>query len=226
MKFFGSDQRIYIKCSGNIFVSFIKIGRKKLFIHTKEGNMKEIYPLCVLDFYTFEPCQRRGYGWELFVTMLKFEGMSPAELGYDRPSYKFLNFLKKYFGLIDYVAQNNNFVVFDEYFKVIEHKQKEEELKKKEIIASGNQIKPNVQIKQEIMKEQLSTQNQHINNEKVQQCNLYYPHFQQQKANNDMMKNIRSNSNLKGVLDNFKMPQRGYGYSTTSSDYGEFNKNY
>ena len=229
MKFFGSDQRIYIKCSGNVFVCFIKIGRKKLFIHTKEGNMKEIYPLCVLDFYTFENCQRRGYGWELFVTMLKFEGMSPAELGYDRPSYKFLNFLKKYFGLVDYVAQNNNFVVFDEYFKIIEHKKKEEEeMKKKQIIANNNQINPNVQTKPERINEQTYIQNQNVHNEKVQQqSNLYqYPQFQQQKINTDMMRNISSNSNLKGVLDNFKMPQRGYGYSTTSSDYGEFNKNY
>ena len=36
--------------------------------------------------------------------------------GYDRPSDKFLNFLKKHYGLKEYVPQNNNFVIFDDYF--------------------------------------------------------------------------------------------------------------
>lgn len=226
MKFFGSDQRIYIKCSGNIFVGFIKIGRKKLFIYTKEGNMKEIFPLCVLDFYTYEGCQRRGYGWELFTTMLQFEGMSPAELGYDRPSYKFLNFLKKYFGLVDYMAQNNNFVVFDEYFKVIEHKQKEEEeMKKKEM--ANNQIKPNVQGTQQISKEQPYIGNQCRRNENVnQEYGNMYQYKNQQIQNNEIIKNVSSNENMQGVLDSFAMPKRNYHYSTTSSAYGEFNKNY
>ena len=101
-------------------------------------------------------------------------------------------------------------------------------MKKKQIIANNNQINPNVQTKPERINEQTYIQNQNVHNEKVQQqSNLFqHPQFQQQKINNDMMRNISSNSNLKGVLDNFKMPQRGYGYSTTSSDYGEFNKNY
>jgi hypothetical protein len=42
------------------------------------------------------------------------ERVTPDALAFDRPSTKFLGLLKKYFGLKDFVPQNNNFVVFDE----------------------------------------------------------------------------------------------------------------
>ena len=48
--------------------------------------------------------------------MLSKEKIEPRKLGIDRPSSKFLNFLQKYYGLKDYVPQNNNFVVFKDYF--------------------------------------------------------------------------------------------------------------
>lgn len=48
--------------------------------------------------------------------MLKYEGRDAKDFGYDRPSEKLLNFLSKYYGLNRYVPQNNNFVVFDDYF--------------------------------------------------------------------------------------------------------------
>ena len=48
--------------------------------------------------------------------MLSREKIQPRKLGIDRPSSKFLNFLQKYYGLKDYVPQNNNFVVFKDYF--------------------------------------------------------------------------------------------------------------
>jgi hypothetical protein len=49
--------------------------------------------------------------------MLETEGIKAERLGYDKPSNKFLNFLSKYYNLTDYTPQNNNFVVFDQYFK-------------------------------------------------------------------------------------------------------------
>lgn len=50
--------------------------------------------------------------------MLTSENASPSKLAYDRPSPKLIKFLQKHFGLASYVPQNNNFVVFNEYFKV------------------------------------------------------------------------------------------------------------
>lgn len=82
--------------------------------------MKEMNPLCVLDFYTYEGCQRKGYGKEIYTAMIKAEKTEPRKLGYDRPSFKFLNFLKKYYNLEEFVPQNNNFVVFNDYFLVKE----------------------------------------------------------------------------------------------------------
>jgi alpha-tubulin N-acetyltransferase 1 len=49
--------------------------------------------------------------------MLKFENLHPKNFAYDRPSSKLLAFLNKYYNLSSYVKQNNNYVVFNEFFE-------------------------------------------------------------------------------------------------------------
>jgi alpha-tubulin N-acetyltransferase 1 len=49
--------------------------------------------------------------------MLEYEKQTPARLAYDRPSSKLIAFMAKHFGLKSYLPQNNNYVVFDEYFR-------------------------------------------------------------------------------------------------------------
>ena len=115
-KFFGTDQHIYLICEKNKFIGFIKVGYKHLFIYDEIGVPIEITPLCVLDFYTYESCQRKGYGKIMFTEMLSKEKIEARKMGFDRPSPKFINFLNKYYDLKDYVPQNNNFVVFKDYF--------------------------------------------------------------------------------------------------------------
>ena len=73
-----------------------------MFIRSIAGAYLEIKPLCVLDFYVHESCQRSGLGKLLFEKMLKNEGKQPEELAYDRPSPKLLGFLKKHYGLSQY----------------------------------------------------------------------------------------------------------------------------
>lgn len=54
----------------------------------------------------------------MFERMLEEANVYPRKMAYDRPSNKLIAFLKKYYGLEKYVPQNNNFIVYDEYFKV------------------------------------------------------------------------------------------------------------
>ena len=118
-KFFNSNHRIFMKAEQNKVLGFIKVGNKKLFLRDRNYNYHEVNTLCVLDFYVHESTQRRGIGKKLFDYMLKFEKKIPTELAYDRPSPKLISFLRKYFGLNDYIQQNNNYVVFDEFFSII-----------------------------------------------------------------------------------------------------------
>ncbi|EAR90231.2 alpha-tubulin N-acetyltransferase (macronuclear) [Tetrahymena thermophila SB210] len=113
----GTDQRVYIVAEGRTCQGFLKVGQKNLFYRDMMGNIKEIKPLCVLDFYVHESCQRQGYGKLLFEYMIQCEQTSPEKLAYDRPSPKLIAFLKKHYNLVKYIAQNNNFVVFDQYFR-------------------------------------------------------------------------------------------------------------
>jgi hypothetical protein len=41
----------------------------------------------------------------------------PARLAYDRPSHKFISFLAKKYNLKNYTPQNNNYVVFRDYWE-------------------------------------------------------------------------------------------------------------
>ena len=52
----------------------------------------------------------------LFEKMIENERIIPENIAYDRPSDKLLKFLRKYFNLKNYIPQNNNFVIFDDYF--------------------------------------------------------------------------------------------------------------
>jgi len=70
MKLFSSDNRLYIRVEGKTAIGFIKVGPRNLFIRTAAGNIKEIKPLCVLDFYVHESMQRGGHGRALFDLML------------------------------------------------------------------------------------------------------------------------------------------------------------
>ena len=54
---------LYIKAEGGRSVlGLLKIGEKNLFYHDYMGNVKELKPLCVLDFYVHESVQRGGIG--------------------------------------------------------------------------------------------------------------------------------------------------------------------
>lgn len=133
------DQKLYIKCKDNTIIGYVKTGIKKLFISDRNGKINEILPLCFLDFYVHESQQRYGFGKLLFDYMLKMENnINPSLLAYDRPSIKLLSFLKKYFNLVDYVPQNNNFVVYDDYFIAIQSKNYSNNSKISNKINKGN----------------------------------------------------------------------------------------
>ena len=107
---------VFVKAQANKCIGFLKVGYKKLFVRGRGGEMIEMKPLSVLDFYVDASVQRGGYGRALFDAMLAHMQSKPALIAYDRPSHKLMGFLAKHFNLHSYVPQNNNYVVFDDYF--------------------------------------------------------------------------------------------------------------
>lgn len=97
-------------------MGLLKMGHKGLYVFDREGEHHQLQPLCVLDFYVHEAMQRMGLGKKIFEHMLKEENIEPVKLAIDRPSEKFLGFLKKHYGLSGAIPQMNNFVVFDGFF--------------------------------------------------------------------------------------------------------------
>lgn len=118
-----SDHRLYIMKESQAnsgrgsIVGILKVGRKVLFVLDHHSNQIEMKPMCVLDFYVHESCQRRGYGKQLFQHMLNCERIEPQHLAIDRPSKKFTSFLMKHYRLRATIPQVNNFVVFEGFFK-------------------------------------------------------------------------------------------------------------
>ena len=109
---------MYFKVDGRKVVSMLKVAVRKLYLRAEDGQMRDVSPLCVLDFYVHETAQRRGQGKKLFDEMLKREGvLHPARLAYDKPSIKMMGFLAKHFSLRDYLSQSNNYVVFRQFWE-------------------------------------------------------------------------------------------------------------
>jgi alpha-tubulin N-acetyltransferase 1 len=82
------------------------------------GELVRTHPLCVLDFYVHERCQRSGYGQRLFDYMLADHCLHPAALAFDRPSQKLNQFLSKHYGLMTEALQYNNFLVFTGFLEL------------------------------------------------------------------------------------------------------------
>ena len=88
---------LFMRSEGTKCIGFLKIGEKKLFVRGRSGEINEIPPLSVLDFFVDAKVQRGGHGRQLFDTMLKSQGVEPWQLAYDRPSHKLMGFLAKHF---------------------------------------------------------------------------------------------------------------------------------
>eukprot|EP01061_Rhynchopus_euleeides_P024645 TRINITY_DN39735_c0_g1_i1.p1 TRINITY_DN39735_c0_g1~~TRINITY_DN39735_c0_g1_i1.p1 ORF type:complete len:286 (+),score=57.70 TRINITY_DN39735_c0_g1_i1:57-860(+) len=113
----SSDHVLYILGAQRCAIGILKVGKKNLFIRDATSGLHEISPLCVLDIYVSEKFQRSGLGKILFEHMLEQHDVAPHQLGFDRPSNKLISFLAKHYALKDYVPQNNNYVVYDRYFR-------------------------------------------------------------------------------------------------------------
>ena len=119
-KFFSSNHRIIIKANENKVLGFIKVGNKRLYLHDKNFNYFECNPLIVYDFFVYEDIRNKGIGIEIFNEMLKFEKKKVEEIAYENPSKDLIGFIFKYFGLKNYINQNNDFMVYEEFFNNID----------------------------------------------------------------------------------------------------------
>ncbi|CAG0921702.1 unnamed protein product [Notodromas monacha] len=104
------------KRNQGILMGLLKVGYKKLYLLDENGATNEVKPMCILDFYVPEAIQRRGHGKMLFEFMLADLKVSPVHLAIDRPSEKFLTFLKKHYSLDSTIPQAINFVIYAGFY--------------------------------------------------------------------------------------------------------------
>ena len=98
-------------------LGFVKIGPRHLFLWDHFGVQHEMQPICLLDFFTFQTEQRKGYGRKMIDRVLRDLNLQMQQIPIDRPSALCLSFMKKHFGLSEYVPQNNKYVVFDQFWR-------------------------------------------------------------------------------------------------------------
>lgn len=122
--FSNSDCKMYILLGDDhkTVYGFVKIGTRNLFLWDRKGIQHERKGICLLDFITYPQCQRKGYGKKMIDAMLKDNNLEMSQIPIDRPSTLCLSFMAKHFGLKEYVNQNNNFVVFDQFWEGIKEK--------------------------------------------------------------------------------------------------------
>lgn len=210
----SNDQKIYIQAKRNTVYGFLKIGFRKLFIHDKQAKMHELNPLCVLDFYVHESQQRSGIGKKLFEAMLMDENIHPALIAYDRPSIKLISFLKKNYDLVEYVPQNNNYVVYDKYYDVKSGKN---------IDFNNYDNKAKGGFVSSMNKNNYSNNNTNINNNKFSETSSYQGNseysnkatygYDDSSYNSKISNGIKMNSNFNKFKNNTTNPELAYYFS-------------
>ena len=160
--------------------------------------------------------------------MLSKEKIEPKKMGFDRPSPKFLNFLNKYYGLYDYVPQNNNFVVFKDYFADVPLKKD-----KYDIYNNYSNTNSNANIKNILSQRKLGKFNQINNNENISNNNakndekefaskIYREYYNKL---NDKEEKEEKEKDLDEEYRNRLKQKKSFGYNqyqSTSSEYGAF----
>jgi hypothetical protein len=139
-KLMHAGQRVYLHRSDSAINGMIRVGCIKLSLckgasdSIQVSKVHEIQPFVVLDFCVHDSVQRCGIGKQLFEEMLKRERLGrrldPGELAYDGASPKLLAFLKKHYGLFDFVflishSSHPNLLVFstfNQYLTTLLHK--------------------------------------------------------------------------------------------------------
>ena len=152
--------------------------------------------------------------------MMMKEKIEARKMGFDRPSMKFINFLNKYFGLNDYVPQNNNYVVFKDYF-IDEPKSKD----KYDIYSNIYDYKKNNNYEDNNSRRKLRNYNSNINNIKDENnfdTKIYMGY--KDICNNENNKNcVNKGYGTKICCDYTKKKNSGYNqYQSSSSEYGAF----
>lgn len=118
--FSQSDSTIYMLLNDDRkeVLGFIKVGPKHLFLWDNVGIQHEYMRImCLLDFFVHPSCQRSGYGKKLIDKFLTIEKKQMKEVPIDKPSSLCLSFMKKHFGLQNCLHQNNNYIVYDQFFE-------------------------------------------------------------------------------------------------------------
>ena len=161
-KFFpASDNVLYVKAVGERVVGFVKTGVRRLF-HFSEAGVKELQPLCLLDFYVHESMQRSGYGKELYEFMLKDAQTLPHKIAIDRPSLKLQNFMRKHYNLHQYIPQSNNYVIYSQFFDGYGQSKPPRQMMKEEsrirgvgmmVLAGNGEPRPATVVKETVHKE-------------------------------------------------------------------------
>ncbi|CAH0716362.1 unnamed protein product, partial [Brenthis ino] len=100
-------------------IGLLKVGHKHLFLFDERDKVREVEPLCVLDFFILPDRQRHGYGRVLFDHMLQDLETSAQELAIDGPSPKMEQFLRKNYGIDRLIRQNNNFAISPQFFAAV-----------------------------------------------------------------------------------------------------------
>uniref|UniRef100_A0AC34GR24 Alpha-tubulin N-acetyltransferase n=1 Tax=Panagrolaimus sp. ES5 TaxID=591445 RepID=A0AC34GR24_9BILA len=101
----------------SLFIGFLRIARKKLYLRDSDDKQFISEPVCILDFYIHESEQHSEMGHELFDKMLETEGTEVSKIALDKPNEVLLSFLKKYYHLENPCWQSTNFVVFPAFFE-------------------------------------------------------------------------------------------------------------
>ena len=163
----------------------------------------------------------------MFNEMFSKEKIEPKKMGFDRPSQKFLNFLNKYYGLNDYVPQNNNYVVFKDYFSDVPVKKDKYDIYNN--TPNNTNYNRNILTQRKLGKYSKGNGNENSNyknknNEMSQKDKDFTTRIYKEYYSNSNVNKIKENNEVENNNNKYNQKKSvGYNqYQSTSSEYGSF----
>lgn len=112
----SSKKKLILKCINNLIIGFIYFEEKPVLLRNDYNlNYFSRNLITISDFFILRNYRRMNYGKELFDKVIYMTNTKPVLMAYEFANKALMNFLEKYYGIVNPIFQVNNIITFYNY---------------------------------------------------------------------------------------------------------------
>ena len=112
----SSNKKLILKCINNLIIGFIYFEEKPILLRNDYNlNYFSKNLITISDFFIMRNYRRMNYGKELFDKVIYMTNTKPVLMAFEFANKALMNFLEKYYGIVNPIFQVNNIITFYNY---------------------------------------------------------------------------------------------------------------